>query len=193
MGDPPPKDRTWLYVGLAFAGIWAGYLALFNPIGKPPSGAPVLETPPPGQVKMADFGWKLQDLDGKPVSLGDYRGRPILLNIWATWCPPCRAEMPTLVRLAANPRLKGVAFLGVTVENASDKVKQYAQSDMKGLTVLRGDDVPPVFASEAIPSTHVIAPDGKIAGSKVGSADWDDPSVVEFLEKLLKQPGPARP
>lgn len=191
--DKPPKDRTWLYVGLAFAGLWACILAFINPLGVP-DGAPVLKPPTPDLVaRPDDSNWVLQDLDGKPVSFSDYRGRPILLNIWATWCVPCRDEMPTLVRLAANPRLKGVVFLGVTGEAVSDKVKQYAQTNMQGLTVLHADDVPPKFASKVIPATFLIGADGKIAASESGAARWDDPGVVAFLEKLLKQAGPARP
>jgi thiol-disulfide isomerase/thioredoxin len=190
--DKPRKDRTWLYVGLAFAGFWACILAFVNPLGVP-DGAPVLATPSPDLSKTTDTGWVLQDLDGKPVSFDDFRGRPILLNIWATWCGPCREEMPTLVRLAANPRLKGIVFLGVTGETVSDKVKQYAKTDMQGFTVLHADDLPSKFSSQFIPATFLIGADGKVAASESGAARWDDPRVVAFLEKLLKQAGPARP
>jgi thiol-disulfide isomerase/thioredoxin len=192
MDDKPRKDRTWLYVGLAFAGFWACILAFINPLGVP-EGGPVLATPSPDLTKSTDTGWVLQDLDGKPVSFDSFRGRPIVLNFWATWCGPCRNEMPTLVRLAADPRLKGVVFLGVTGETASDLVKAYAKSNMQGLTVLHADNVPAKFATPAIPATFLIGADGKIAASETGAARWDDPSVVTFLEKLLKQAGPARP
>ena len=188
----PRKDRTWLYIGLAFVAIWAGYLAFVNPLSHR-EGAPALTPARDDGTRATDSGWVLQDLDGKPVEFSTFRGRPILLNIWATWCPPCRAEMPTLVRLAANPRLKGVAFLAVTNEPASDKVKQYAQSEMQGLTVLRSVEFPPVFTTEGIPATFLIGPDGKLATSEVGAAHWDDPSVVDYLEKLLKAGAPPRP
>ena len=110
-----------------------------------------------------------------------------MLNLWATWCPPCRAEMPSLVALARDPRTKGAAFVCVTNEPASDRVIDFASEHMKGLTVLRASAVPAVFATEGIPATFVIAADGAVVASEVGAARWDDPSVVDFLERLLKK------
>ncbi len=188
---PPKRDRTWLYVGIAFAVFWGVYLAFFaKRTGTETLGVPRLEGT--GTTLPADYGWKLQDLDGKPVSFGEFARKPVVLNLWATWCGPCRMEMPGLVRLAENPRLKGVAFVAVTAEPAKDNVRKVASEELKGWTVLRADGVPEVFSSDAIPATYVIAPDGKIVASEIGSARWDDPSVVDFLEKLAKQaPAPA--
>ncbi len=189
---PKKPDRTWLYVGVAFAAIWGLYLAFFNP--KIAQEGPI---PPQlsgtGSALPADYGWALEDLHGKPVSFGDFRGRPIVLNLWATWCPPCREEMPSLVRLAADPRLKGVAFVCVTNEPVSPTVIAYAEMNMKGLTVLRAPGIPIVFAGDgAIPATYIITHDGAVVASEVGSARWDDPSVVAFVEGLLKRT-PAKP
>jgi len=187
---PPRRDRTWLYVGVVFVAFWAFYLAVLNPkIAPDEVGAPRLEGT--GLTLPADYGWPLEGLDGKPVSLADFRGRPILLNLWATWCPPCRAEMPSLVRLAANPKLKGVAFVAVTTERMSPAIAQFAGSEMRGLTVLRADRVPEVFATDGIPATFVIAADGKVVASEVGSARWDDPTVVDLLAKLAGEAVPA--
>ncbi|HEY2159472.1 MAG TPA: TlpA disulfide reductase family protein [Isosphaeraceae bacterium] len=183
---PPKKDRTWLYVGLAFLVFWGVYLTFFTPkTGTETLGIPRLEGT--GKTLRADYGWTLQDLDGKPVPFSEFARKPVVLNLWATWCGPCRMEMPGLVRLAANPRLKGVAFVAVTAEPANDSVRKVAKEELKGWTVLRADDVPAVFASDAIPATFVIAPDGKVVASEIGAARWDDPSVVDFLEKLAKQ------
>jgi thiol-disulfide isomerase/thioredoxin len=185
MSESNPKDRTWLYVGLAFIVFWGVYLMFFN--SKIALEGTGLDLP-------ADFSWKLEDLEGKPVALAEYRGRPIVLNIWATWCGPCRSEMPSLVKLAAEPRLKGVVFVAVTNEPANEAVKKYAREEMRGLTVLRADQVPEVFTTEGIPATFVIAPDGKVVASQVGARNWDDPEIVKLLEDLAKKavpPGPA--
>jgi thiol-disulfide isomerase/thioredoxin len=187
--SPPKKDRTWLYVGLAFAIFWGVYLAFFaRRTGTETLGIPRLEGT--GKTLPADYGWTLKDLDGKPVSFGDFAHKPVVLNLWATWCGPCRMEMPGLVRLAENPRLKGVAFVAVTAEPATDDVRKVAGEELKGWTVLRADDVPEVFASDVIPATFVIAPNGVVVATEIGSARWDDPSVVDYLEKLAK-PVPA--
>ena len=115
------------------------------------------------------------------MRFSEFAGKPVVLNLWATWCGPCREEMPSLVRLAATPRLKDVAFVAVTSERASDKVKAYARDEMRGLTVLRAEKLPAVFETDGIPATFLIAPDGAVVASEVGSAAWDDPTGVDFL------------
>jgi thiol-disulfide isomerase/thioredoxin len=186
--SPPKKDRTWLYVGLAFVLAWGLILTFFLPRTAPEGlGTPRLEGT--GKTLPADYGWTLQDLDGKPVTFGEFAHKPVVLNLWATWCGPCRMEMPGLVRLAEDPKLKGVAFVAVTTEPANETVRGVARDELRGWIVLRAepDHMPEVFASDAIPATFVIAPDGKVVASEIGSARWDDPSVVDFLEKLAKQ------
>ncbi len=186
MSPPPNQGRTWLYIGLAFLAFWGAYLFFFAPKTGPETlGIPRLEGT--GKTLPADYGWTLQDLDGKSVSFGEFAHKAVVLNLWATWCGPCRMEMPGLVRLAEDPRLKGVAFVAVTAEPANDNVRKVAKEELRGLTVLRAGDMPEVFASNAIPATFIIAPDGKVVASEIGSVRWDDPSVVDFLEKLAKQ------
>src|SRR4051794_18955906 len=116
----PKSDRTWLYVGGAFVLFWAVFLVFFNEGG--PGGIARPDLSPPQLSAPVDFDWSLSTLDGKPVSFSAYRGRPVVLTIWATWCGPCRMEMPSLVALAANPKLKGVEFVAVTGEPASPNV-----------------------------------------------------------------------
>jgi hypothetical protein len=101
-------------------------------------------------------------------------------------------EMPSLVALAANPRLRGVAFVCVTDEGPTPAVRKYAAESMPGLTVLRAEGLPPAFATEGIPATFILDASGKVVAAHVGAAKWDDPGVVAFLENLLKA-GPATP
>ena len=196
MNGPAQKDRTWLYVGVAFVAFWGLYLTFFLP-KTGPEGLDVPRLRGTGKTLPADYGWTLQDLDGKPVPFADFAHKTVVLNLWATWCGPCREEMPSLVKLAENPRLKDVAFVAVTSERASESVKKVAREELRGLTVVRADGVPAVFATDAIPATFVIASDGSVVASEVGAARWDDPTVVDFLAALAKQapppPGPAHP
>jgi peroxiredoxin len=158
-------------------------------------GAPSLHTP---KARFAaDFDWPLTTADGKRVSLADLRGRAIFLNVWATWCPPCVAELPAIASLAANPKLKDVAFLAVSTEDL-DTVRRFAKSRDLALPFYVSDpeDVPQAFTTDAIPATFLIAPDGRIATAQLGSADWDDRSVVDYLVRLTSEgaggnrPGP---
>lgn len=173
-------DRTWQYVALAFLVAWFVILRFYNPLR--PSGAPRLGGG--SDLGRADFSWKVEDLDGKRVEISSFQGKPIFLNLWATWCGPCVKEMPSIARLASDPKLKGVAFLCVSTDDSPEEVKRFLKGKDWPMTILHARDVPRIFETEGIPATFIIGRDGKIAASEVGSAEWDDPSVVEFLVKL---------
>src|SRR5438876_538571 len=111
MSQPTPQPRrTWLIVGVVFAATWVLYLFVFGPRqGVRPLPPPRLEGS--GLAPPADYGWTLYGLDGSPVEFARFQGKPVFLNLWATWCPPCRDELPAIDNLASNPRLKGVSFV----------------------------------------------------------------------------------
>jgi thiol-disulfide isomerase/thioredoxin len=188
MGSSSRTNRLAWLIGLGVLVVaWAVYLHYFGLRG----GGGLLMTPglkPPRGDFRADYHWSLVDLEGRSVELEQFRGRPIFLNVWATWCGPCVAELPAIERLATNPRLKDVAFLAVSTEDL-ETIRGFAAA--KGLKVpfYHAPSGPPeVFDSPAIPATFIIAADGRIAAAQVGSAQWDDPSVVEFLERLTSRP-----
>lgn len=187
--DPQPAPRSsrfWLWVGVAFAGAWCVYLLVLGP--RIPHDSATKRA-----GEMADFAWKLQDLDGQPVSLERFRGRAVFLNIWATWCPPCVKEMPSIARLASDPRLKDVAFVCVSVDRSLEPVRHFKTANNLPMTVLwSSEDVPSVFETDGIPATFIIAPDGHIALAEVGSSEWDKPAVIARLEALARS-APASP
>ncbi len=172
--------RTWWIIGLGFAVAWGLILIFAGP--RQGLGTPRLVNP--GDDRKARYDWKLSDLNDAPVDFAQYKGRTVFLNIWATWCPPCVAELPAIATLAANPRLKDVAFVCVSTDESSAVLKRYMRDKTWPMTVLRATELPEVFLTDGIPATFLIAPDGRIAASEVGAARWDDPSVVEFLEGL---------
>jgi thiol-disulfide isomerase/thioredoxin len=189
----PGSSRTWWIVALVFVSGWCLYLYFFGPRQPEQHPAPMLEGT--SLSKPADYTWNLYDLEGQTVSLGKYRGKTVFLNLWATWCPPCVAELPSIARLARTPQLENVAFLCVSTDQDLETVRQYVKGKDWRMTILHATDLPVAFrVSNAIPTTFLIAPDGRIAASYVGGAEWDDPSVVEFIARLsaaLPQPAPG--
>ncbi len=180
--NPSRPDRAWLYVALTFVVFWMVVLRFFNPLA--PSNVPRLGQSGTGAV--VDFQWALRDLDGKPVAFSQYQGKAIFLNVWATWCPPCVKEMPSIARLAANPKLKDVVFLCASIDDSIEPVKTFLHGKNWPMTVVHSGEVPSVFSTEGIPATFLIGPDGRVASSEIGSTDWDTPEVIAFLEKLAK-------
>lgn len=167
--------RLWIMVALAFVSTIFLIRAFSN--GKPAIRAGV-----------ADYSWKVSDLDGKTVDMSSYKGRAVFLNVWATWCPPCRAEMPSIARLAADPRLKDVAFLCVSVDGEPEPVRGYIAETKPPMTMLlaRGP-APSIFETDGIPATFLIAPDGRITRSELGGMEWDTPDVVKLLEGMAQE------
>jgi len=180
----------WAPIALGLAVVWFAYLTFFGPRVGSVDGLwpPTLRGT--GLKEPADYSWKLRDLDDKPVDFAQFKGRTVVLNLWATWCPPCLAEMPALAALADNPRIKekGVAIVCVSTDESPDALRRFMAKQSLPMTILRATALPSVFLTDGIPATFVIAPDGKVVASESGAARWDDPSVVSFLESLAPVP-----
>lgn len=137
--------------------------------------------------ELPDVGFV--DGDGRPVKLSSFRGKVVLLNVWATWCAPCREEMPALDRLQA--RLGGPAFEVIALSIDRDRlpaVKEfYLQTGIKELSVYV--DVSGQASSElrvtGIPTTLLIDERGREIGRKIGAAEWDSPEVIALIRRHL--------
>lgn len=132
----------------------------------------------------ADFSLRLRDVNGKVTSLDALRGKPIFLNFWATWCPPCIAEMPSINKL--HKKLGNeVAFVIVSVDNEFETAKSFI--DRKGydfpIYTLAGK-LPQMYQSSSIPTTFVIDSKGHLVMMHKGMADYGDEEFLEFLERL---------
>ncbi|MRR53695.1 MAG: TlpA family protein disulfide reductase [Deltaproteobacteria bacterium] len=143
--------------------------------------------PRPGSV-APDFSVK--DATGKTVQLSDLRGNVVLLNFWATWCPPCKEEVPALSRL--NARMAGTAFRMVTIsidEGGSNAVESFFQVSGYRLPTLLdpAGTVGRLYGITGIPETFIIDAQGVIRKKIVGPRAWDDPSVISYLEELQKR------
>ena len=133
-----------------------------------------------------DKTWSLVDLDGNHAQLGDFQGEVILINFWATWCPPCRAEMPSLDKLYADYGSK-VKFLIVSNEDP-EPLKEYMASKGYGFPVMLTLSAPPEpLKTSSIPTTFILNKKGRIVFNKKGAFDWNSNKVRSFLDTLLSE------
>jgi len=133
----------------------------------------------PVVAEKADF--TLQDLDGKSVSLSDYRGKWVIVNYWATWCPPCLEEIPDLVDLYEENR-DTIVVLGVAFEEVNEEyLKEFVDSHMISYPIMNTEPVPvtelgPVLG---LPTSYIISPDGERVARQEG------PVTREAIEKYI--------
>jgi len=132
---------------------------------------------------------RFQDEQGHDLSLADFRGRVVLLNVWATWCVPCRKEMPALDRLQA--KLGGDEFrvipLSVDREGVAAVKRFYQQLGLKdlGIYVDPWGKAGRALAIPGVPTTLLIDRQGREVARKMGAAEWDDPEMVERIERTM--------
>ena len=141
---------------------------------------------------MAVTDLKFVDGTGKPVSLSDFRGRPLLLNIWATWCLPCRKEMPSLDRLQAKFDPQKFLVLPLSIDRGGIPAveKFYEQLGLKSLGIYVDQTGAALhqLGLLGIPATLLINPEGREVGRKLGPAEWDSAEVAAVLREHLVLP-----
>lgn len=139
----------------------------------------------PPRVGQPAPAYEARTLDGAPATLAALRGRPVLLNVWATWCHPCREEIPDLQRLHEAHADAGLAVVGVSIDVAGQEAAVRAMAEEFGVTYavwLDPDErVSTTFATIGVPSTFLIGRDGTLLWSHVGPVRADDPTLARLL------------
>ena len=126
--------------------------------------------------------------------IGDYAGEVVLLNIWATWCGPCRIEMPSMQRLEKRLGPKGLKIVAVSVDDPGMEPRMKAFADELGLTFEILHDAPgrirQIYQTTGVPETFIIGRDGLIRRRIIGADDWSSEANIAFFERLLAEPRP---
>ena len=182
------QRRQWLLI-IVLVGAWFG-LTRYNARRMEQSGSglsgPSLTAP--GQPRKLAMGWTLLGSDGKAFDWSQVGGRLVLINIWATWCPPCRAELPSLASLAANETLKEkLVVLCVSTDDRPEALKSFLDRQKLALPAFFAPELPSDFVTEGIPATFLLDSDGTLIGSEVGAARWDAPEFVSKLALIPKK------
>ncbi len=143
--------------------------------------------PDANQVRMGDndYQWELSDAQGNPLDVSSLKEDVVFLNFWATWCPPCVAELPEITR-AYEKHGESVVFLLVTDQEPS-VVEAFLETHGYTLPVFyTSSRVPPVFEHRGIPTTYIISREGRIVVKKTGAVNWDSRGTDRIFEQLLR-------
>ncbi len=149
---------------------------------------PQTMTPMPGKPVARDFA--LPDMDKKIHRLSEARGKLTMVNFWATWCPPCRRELPSMQRLWEQLRDEGFTMYAINIGEDEEAIFPFLLSTGVELTfpilLDARSEVIKQWPVVAIPTTFVLDRDGRIVYRAVGGREWDDAKLVEQLRALLK-------
>ena len=131
----------------------------------------------------------LNDLSGKPVQLSALKGKVVLVNFWATWCPPCREEIPSMIRLNQLMQGKNFQMLAISIdEGGKGAVQEFFKKGRGSLPVLLDSDGKQArrYGTTGVPETFIIDARGIIRKKVIGGVDWSSPEVVQFLEQMMQ-------
>jgi len=136
------------------------------------------------EAKAATLTFTLKDVDGKPVKLADFKAKVVVLNFWATWCVPCRAEIPALVELQTKYGKNGLQVIGVSIDDPAEKMKPFVSRykiNYPVLQALGNDSILDTYGPMVVvPATVVIKRDGRICAKHIG------PVTKEVFEREIK-------
>ncbi len=146
-----------------------------------------LLTPLPGK-KMAP-ALVLTDIKGVKHDIRDYRGKPVIINFWATWCPPCRRELPSMNRAWGKIKDEGIAMLAVGVGEDKDSVVDFMTDYPIDFTVLLDSqaEVSAHWPVVALPTTFVLDKQGRLVYRAIGGREWDNNQLLERVRALKNQ------
>jgi thiol-disulfide isomerase/thioredoxin len=138
--------------------------------------------------EVFDYNFTLKNLKGEIVSFEQFKGKVVFLNLWATWCGPCKAEMPGIQKLYESIGSDTIAFVMLSIDRERDqpKVEKYIQDKAFTFPVfLKAGDLTDQLNVPSIPTTFVIGKDGKIASKEIGTTNYNTPKFKKFLNGLV--------
>lgn len=178
--------RQWLVVGLVLAGLGIGVWVLTH-VGQ--------------ETARVEVGARAPDIDVVNLATGDtvdlrdqYKGKVTLLNIWATWCVPCRQEMPSMQRAYARLKDDGFAIAAVSIdEGGPEDVLAFTREFGLTFDILhdRSGRISTLYQTTGVPESFLLDKDGVIIKRVIGAHDWSSPANIALIERLLGKVRPA--
>lgn len=139
----------------------------------------------PPRIGSAAPDFTVQDSQ-TTITLSQFRGQVVVLNFWATWCPPCVEEIPSLVEMQRRMKSKGITVLAVSVDVDENAYKQFVKDHNVNLLTVRDPNQKSneLYGTFKFPETYVIDRKGIMRRKFIGAVDWTDPEIAEFLSRL---------
>lgn len=140
-----------------------------------------------GEIPAVDF--TVPHLGGTSTSLSDYAGSLVFLNFWATWCPPCRAEMPSMEVIHNEFGGEPFKILAVNVQEDAPTVQSFVDEFGYTYSVLLDESggVAGEYGVRGIPTTYIIGPDGVVLAQLVGTREWDEPEIIDHFSAIFEE------
>ena len=132
--------------------------------------------------------FKLIDMDDEVHKLADYKGKPVIINFWATWCSPCREELPSMNRAWEKLKDDGIEMLAINVGENEDTIFAFSGEYPIDFTVLLDESGTEInkWPIKGLPTTFIIDPEGKIIYQAIGGREWDDDDLLDKVRALKK-------
>ena len=143
------------------------------------------------QVGFPAPNFAFPDLNGQQISLYDHRGKVVLVNIWATWCPPCRQEMPSMQKLYERFKGKNLEILAVSIDSTGrEAVAPFMRTMKLTFPALLDpkEDIRSLYGITGVPESFIIDKEGIVVEKIIGPIDWATPKAFQFFQDLINKP-----
>ena len=140
----------------------------------------------PGNPDAPEFN--LEDQDGNFLKMSDYKGKVVIVNFWATWCPPCRKEMPSMQRAWEILKKENIEMLAINVGEDSDQIFSFTAEYPVEFPLIMDKDSSVVrqWKVRGLPTTYIVNPAGQIVYQAIGDREWDSDEIMNQIRKLKK-------
>lgn len=150
--------------------------------------APLAQAKTPGEVEIGSVLREatMQSLTGQPRKLSEYRGKPLIINLWASWCGPCRAEMGSLDRLARRYG-KHFTVIGISTDDYPDRAQAFLKQANTGFAHYIDNKLylENMLGADRIPLTILVDAEGRVLAKYYGAKEWDSPQAIEVIGKVF--------